>query len=195
MKRLARGALALLLFAGLPALAQSESAGKGEEPGNMAVWAWLNFVLLAGGLGYVIRKNAGPYFARRSREIRKGMIEADEARAEAEAKAAEVDRRLASLAPEIEVLRRDARQEAEAEAEHVRREAALEIAKIQAHMEEEIAAAGKAARLELRRYSARLALGLAEQKIAARMSPEVQDRLLRSFARNLDRPDYRAQSN
>ena len=76
---------------------------------------------------------------------------------------------------DIEALRRDAHQEAEAEAQRVRREAAAEMAKIQARTIEEIAAAGKAARLDLRRYSAGLALSLAETKIAARLSPQVQD--------------------
>jgi len=94
---------------------------------------------------------------------------------------AAVDRRLASLQAEIEALRRSAQEEAEADAQRVRREAAAEMAKIQSHLAEEIAAAGKSATLELRRYSAELALGLAEQKIAARLSPEMQDRLVGGF--------------
>jgi len=141
-----------------------------------------------GGLGYIVKKNAGPYFVKRSLEIRKGMIEADEARAAADAKVAEVERRLASLEAEIEALRRDARQEGAAEAHRVRHEGAAEMAKIQHHLTGEIASAGKAARLELRRYSAELALGLAEQKIAARMSPETEDRLVTSFVAHLGHP-------
>jgi F0F1-type ATP synthase membrane subunit b/b' len=74
-----------------------------------------------------------------------------------------------------------AQQEGEADAQRVRRESAAEMAKIQSHVAEEIAAAGKSATLELRRYSADLALALAERKIAARMSPETQDRLVRTF--------------
>ncbi len=200
MRRAPWVVLALVLFARLPLLAQAEpekksteSAGSAEG-GSMPVWAWLNFALLTGGLVYIIKKNAGPYFARRSVEIRKGMLEADEARTEADAKVAEVDRRLAGLDAEIDALRRDARLEAGAEAERVRQEAAEEMAKIRAHLSEEIAAAGKSAQLELRRYSAELALALAEQKIAAGMSLEIQDRLVRSFVANLNHPDYRAQS-
>ena len=194
MKRVVLAALVLFLFAELPVFAQPEGENKTGEHSNMAVWGWLNFALLAGGLGYVIRKNAGPYFATRSREIRKGMIEAEEARTEAEAKVAEVDQRLASLEAEIEALRRDARQEAEAEAERIQREAAGEMAKIQMRLAEEIAAAGKGARLELRRHAAEVALGLAEQKILARMSPEIQDRLVKSFVTHLDRPAFPVQS-
>jgi F-type H+-transporting ATPase subunit b len=190
MKRLACGsiaALALMLFVKLPARAQEteaekvkESAGVTEHGPNV-FWGWANFLLLAGGLGYVIKKNAGPYFAKRSLEIRKGMADAEAARAASDAKVAEVDRRLASLQTEIEALRRNAQQEAEADAERVRHEAAAEMAKIQVHLTEEIAAASKSATLDLRRYSAELALGLAEQKIAARLSPEAQDRLVGTF--------------
>ena len=189
MKRLAGSsiaALVLLLFANLPARAEEhgESPGKTEKGPNM-FWEWANFALLAGGLGYVIKKNAGPYFAQRSVEIRKGMAEAEAARAASDAKVAEVDRRLANLAAEIEALRRSAQQEAEADAQRVRREAAAEMAKVQSHIAEEIASATKSATLELRRYSAELALGLAEQKIAARLSPEMQGRLVGRFVASM----------
>ncbi|MGC9951323.1 MAG: ATP synthase F0 subunit B [Bryobacteraceae bacterium] len=192
MKRLACcsiAALALLLLVKQPAPAQEreteaekvkESTGV-TETGPNVFWGWANFILLAGGLGYVIKKNAGPYFAQRSLEIRKGMADAEAARAASDAKVAEVDRRLANLATEIEALRSGAQQEAEADAQRVRREAAAEMAKIQSHIAEEIAAASKSATLELRRYSADLALELAERKIAARLTPETQDRLVRTF--------------
>ena len=62
-----------------------------------------------------------------------------------------------------------------------------EIAKIQAHAEQEIASAGKAARMALKRYSAELAMGLAEQKVRARMTPETEDALVQGFVRNLNR--------
>jgi len=183
--------LALVLVVGLP-LAAAESE---PEHGNMAIWAWLNFALLAGGLGYVVKKNAGPYFAQRSIDIRKGIIEADEARAEAEAKAAEVDRRLANLKSEIEAMRRSALHEAEAEAERARLEGAAELHKIQAQLAAELAAASKGGRFELRRFSARKALELAEYKIAARMSPVAQDRLVKTFVHRLADPDAGLQSN
>jgi F-type H+-transporting ATPase subunit b len=191
MKRLAL--CAGLLFVALPVFAQKheteaqkleESQGVTEH-GNLVFWGWINFILLVGGLGYILKKNAGPYFAQRSQQIRKGMDDADRARAEADAKVAEVDRRLANLAAEIESLRRDAHEQGRAEAHRIRLEAAAEMAKIQTRTVEEIAAAGKAARLDLRRYSASLALSLAETKIAARLSPQVQDSLVNGFVAHL----------
>jgi F-type H+-transporting ATPase subunit b len=192
-----------LLFAALPVSAQeqeteakriAESRGVTEH-GNLVFWGWLNFFLLAGGLGYIVKKNGGPFFAQRSEHIRKGMAEAEKARAEAEAKVAEVDRRLANLAEEIEMLRKTALEEGKAEGQRVRREAAEEMAKIQARTTEEIAAAGKAARLELRRYSASLALGLAETKIAARLSPQIQDGLVNGFMTHLSQLPLHVENN
>lgn len=192
MKRLVLVAIALILSARFPVRAQEseaqkvkESTGVTEHGTSEMIWGWANFLLLAGGLAYVIKKNAGPYFAQRSLEIRKGMADAEAVRAESDAKVAEVDRRLANLQTEIEAMRRNAQQEAESEAERARREAAAEMGKIQGHLAEEIASASKAARLELRRYSAELALGLAERKIAARLSPETQDRLVKVFVETM----------
>jgi len=178
MKRFATLAL-VVCFTAAPIFAED------KEDGSLQIWKWANFVVLAGGLGYLIGKKGGPFFAARSTKIRQDMIEAGDARNEAEARAAEVDRRLANLEAEIAALRTDSGKEEEAETGRFGRHTAAEIAKTQAHAEQEIAAAGKAARLELKRYCAELAVGLAEQKIRARMTPETQDELVRGFIRDL----------
>jgi F-type H+-transporting ATPase subunit b len=165
----------------------SEPPAEGEH-GNLEIWKWANFAVLAGGLGYLVKKNAGPFFDGRSQQIRKDMVEAQEARRQAEARAADVDRRLASLDTEIAALRGESQKEAQSETERLARHTAAEIAKIQAHSEQEIASAGKAARMELKRFSAALAIQLAEQRIRSRMTPETQEALVRGFARDLEPP-------
>ena len=140
------------------------------------------------GLGYLIGKNAGPFFTGRSQQIRKDMQEAQEARRQSEARAAEVDRRLASLEGEIATLRAESQKEIQSESERLARHTAAEMAKIQSHAEQEIASAGKAARMELKRYTAHLAVTLAEQRLQARMTPETQDALVRGFVRDLEPP-------
>ena len=178
MKRFATLAL-VVCFMAAPIFAED------KEEGGLQVWKWANFLVLAGALGYLIGKQGGPFFAARSVKIRKDIVDAGEVRAQAETRAAEVDRRLANLEAEIALLRAASGKEEEAEAGRAGRHTAAEIAKTQAHAEEEIAAAGKAARLELKRYCADLAVGLAEQKIRARMTPETQDGLVRGFVRDL----------
>jgi len=161
--------------------AKSESA---SEPSP--VWAWANFAILAGALGYLIVKKGGPWFAERSLAIRKGIAEAEEIRRGAEASAAEVDRRLAGLQTAINDLRANAQREQSAEGERIRQQTAADLARIQDHAAREIEAAGKGARLDLKRYAAQLAIDLAEQKIRRQMTPEVQAALVERFGRDLD---------
>jgi F0F1-type ATP synthase membrane subunit b/b' len=167
----------------------SERAEQGAEAvtegeGGMQLWAWANFALLAGGLVYIFRKNAAPYFAHRAIGIRKSMAEAEEARVDAEKRIAAVEARLANLETDIKSLRDEALAEARNEHERVRRETTAEIAKIRMNAEQEIASAGNAARAELKRYSATLALGVAAEKVRARMNAATQDALVRGFVRN-----------
>lgn len=200
MKRLA--CIVLLASAPLlvPAVAQEKGAdaaaekaaekpAEGETTG-LVLWKWANFAVLAGILGWAVKKNAGPFFAARTRQIRKDMLEADDLRKQAEARAAEVDRRLANLESEIAALRAESAREAESETARLSRATVAEIAKIQAHAEQEIASAGKAARMELKRYSAELAIRLAEQKIRARLTPETQNALISGFVRHLEPPTH-----
>lgn len=180
MRSLGRFAALLGSTAALGFAEGSEAGG-----GNLQGWKWANFLLLAGALGYIIGKNAGPFFAARSRAISKDISESEEIRREAEGRAAEVDRRLANLQADIAALRAESQREAQSETERLAAHAAAEIAKIQSHATHEIAAAQKAARMELRRYSGELAVELAEQKIRARMTPATQDYLVRGFVRDL----------
>jgi F-type H+-transporting ATPase subunit b len=160
--------------------------GAAHGGGALEYWKWANFALLAGALGWVIRKNAGPFFQARSLSIRKAMAEADAIRAEAERRSAEVDARLAGLGEEIARLKTEALAEQQAENERFRAQTAAEMVKVQAQAEQEIAAAGKQARLDLKRHSASLALEAAEGKIRARMTPAAQQALIESFTRSLE---------
>ena len=161
-----------------------EKPSQGEH-GELEAWKLANFLLLAGGLGYLVKKNAGPFFEARNRKIHQDMLDAKVLRLEAEKRAADVDRRLANLETEIAALRAESQAEAKAETERSMKRTAGEIAKIQAHAEREIASAGKAARMDLKRYSAELAVQLAEQKIAARMTGDAQDNLVNGFVHDL----------
>lgn len=172
-----------------PAIAAEEApaqeAGQPAEDG-LAIWKWANFLLLAGGLGYLIGKNAGPFFNERSRKIREDMAQAHELWKAAEARATEVDRKLANLEAEIAAFRTESQEEAQNETKRMRLQTSAEIARIKEHSQQEIVSSGKAARMELKRYSAELAVGLAEQKARQRITPDTQDALVRGFVHELD---------
>jgi len=170
----------LFAFASL-AFAQE---GKGAEP-DMTGWKWANFAILAAGIGYLLVKQGGPFFAARSQEIRRGIEEAQKLRAEADARAAAMDARLASLSDDVETMRKASREEGAREDARIRQETERELAKMQANTDREIASALKAAQAELKRYSAQLAVDLAGARVREAMTPAVQDTLVRNFVTDL----------
>lgn len=174
--------------------ASGQSEAESGEGAGMMGWMWANFVVLAGGLGYLAAKNAGPFFESRSRKIRQGIAEAEIVRKEAEERAAQVAHRLANLESDVAALRHSSKAEIEAETARMAARTTAEIAKIRAQAESEIAAAGKASRAELKRYSAQLAVGLAEQKVLARMNEQTQAALLEAFVHDLANPSARAET-
>ena len=145
------------------------------------LWKWPNFLLLAGLLGYLIRKHGAPLLVSRSQQIREGLEAGEKAKAEAEARAVVVQAKIANLGHDIAALRAAAHADLEREAERIRRDAEAEMSRIGQHTAMEIISIGKQTRLELRQFAAKLALDLAERKIRARMSPEVQSTLLHNF--------------
>jgi F-type H+-transporting ATPase subunit b len=150
------------------------------------LWKVVDFVILAGALGYFVRKKGGAFFAARTEGIRRGLEEAARMHEEAQARYAEMERRLANIGAEIESLRAQARQESGAEGERARREAERDIGGIQARAEQEIATAVKAARQQLRVYAAELAVSLAERKIRERLTPESESALLGVMLQDLE---------
>jgi F-type H+-transporting ATPase subunit b len=177
--------LSTLLLA-VPLLAQETGSAKPD----MTLWEWLNFAILAILLGWIVAKQGGPALRERSRQIRDGLAAGQKAKDDAEARASEVQARLAGLEREIAAMRTNAAAEREREAERIHAETQAEIARIQRQCQQELESLGKLARLEVQRTAARLAMELAEQKVRARMSPELQSTLIQGFLEDL--PDGRA---
>jgi F-type H+-transporting ATPase subunit b len=151
----------------------------------MIVWQAINFAILAALLGWLIVKQGGPLLAARSREIAEGLTAGELAKAEADARAAQVQAKLANLETEVAAMRAGAKEEREREAERIRRETQAEIARIHYQAGHEIESAGKQARMEVQRAAAKMAVELAETMVRARMSPEIQSVLVQGFLTGL----------
>jgi F-type H+-transporting ATPase subunit b len=145
------------------------------------IWDWANFIILAAVLGYLIAKNIGPLLVSRSRQIYEGLAAGEKAKADADARAAAVQAKLADLGQVIAQMKASSKEERDREAERIRRETDAEFARVRQHAQQEIESAGKLARLEVQRYAAKLAIDLAEQKVRARMSAQTQTELLNNF--------------
>jgi F0F1-type ATP synthase membrane subunit b/b' len=179
-------AIALGLACASYALPQEAAQKQAAEQDNKWIWwKWANFVILAGGLGYLIGKYVPPLFEKQSGEIQTGLREAAKVADDAKTYAAGIEARLKNLQSEIESLRVSARSDMTAESERIRRETEHHLQRIREQTAQEIELLTRNATAELRKYSAELALGLAEQRIRSRMNPATQQSLAESFLHDL----------
>jgi F-type H+-transporting ATPase subunit b len=164
-------------------LSAQEPANKPER--DMTPWLWANFAILAAGLGYLFKKYGTPFLAARSESISKDLLDAEKAQAQANAKVAEINARLANLDSEVAAIKDEFARERTQEVERLRARHQSELARISQQTRREIESTAKAARVTLRKHAAKLAVDLAEQKVRARMNPEVQKKLTLEFVESL----------
>ncbi len=164
-----------------------ESAG--HEAGDPYLpYKWLNFGILAAGLGYLAVKLGGPALRGQQQAIL-DQLGAASGRAEAAAaEAAEIDRKVSGLDEEIEIIRRKAQAEMAAEVMRFEEETAQLLEKVRHASELEIASASKHATQQIKATATQLALELAAGKLRDRMSPDAQGALVARFVRHLDGP-------
>lgn len=150
-----------------------------------AYWAAIsiNFLIVAGFIAWAVKKSAPVHFRERTASIRKQLEEARAASDEANRRLAEIEARLARLDTEIAAMRTAAERDAAAEEQRLRAAAEEDRLKLVANSEQEIASAAKAARAELKRYTAELAIALAEKKV--QVTPQTDQALVHSFVSDL----------
>jgi F-type H+-transporting ATPase subunit b len=152
-------------------------------------WIFLiiNFVILAAGLAWIVRKVLPNGFAPRTAEIQKGIEDARKASADASARLSEIENRLAKLDTEIAEIRTAAEADFSVEEQRIKAAAEQDAKNVIASAEQEIEAATRTAQRDLKAFVADLAVGLAEKKIKV---DEVTDQaLVRSFAAQLGKDD------
>ncbi len=181
---------ALLLFVAsfaTPAIAAEggEATPAGAPIGTL--FRWLNFLLVFGGLGYLIAKNGPAFFRSRAEAISAAMTEAAAAKAEAERQLQEAEEKLARLDEEVAELRVVAHRESAGEAERLRASIREEVGKIAHAARTEIEAAERAARMELKRIAADLAVERADALLRQQVNAATQAALFRSFLNELSR--------
>lgn len=181
---------ALLALPVLTAVAAEEAPEEHAEESGTAelVFKWLNFLVVFGGGAYF----GADFFRKKFAEMRRGIQsqigEARRQREESQARLREIEKRLAGLADEIESLRQEAVESAAAERRRIQETARREAARLLATTRAEIESAGRAARLELRAYAARLAVTLAEQRIRQQLTPQAQAALFEASLGHLAAP-------
>lgn len=145
---------------------------------GLEAWKFLNLFIFVGLLAYILRRPLSEAFRARREGIRRDLMRAQEERNAALAKLEEVEARLSRLDAEVEGIRAQSAKEAEAERERIRRASEVEVQKLREQAQREIERAGKAARQQLREFTAEQSVRLAEEIIRKDMRPEDDARLI-----------------
>ena len=171
-------------------LAMIEAGGAGwwaraepylDYPGFEA-WKFVNLAIFVLLLAFILTRKVklGDVFQARREGIKRELARAQMERDAALAKLKEVEERLGRLDTEVANIKERSKLEAAEERERIARSTETEITKLSEQATREIESAGKAAKKELRRYTAEQSVHLAERFIRREMKPEDDVRLIAS---------------
>lgn len=184
--KLLRGIIVPLMILGCAMVAQAaEEGGSAAEHSVGLAFKWIHFVIVVGLLVYVVRKFGRPYFRSKADTITAAIAKATAAKLEAERLLKDAEAKLASLEQEVAQFRSLAQKEATAELERLRAMTKVDAERIGLAAKAEIAAAERAARVELKALAAKLAVDRAESLVAKEMTPVVQEAMLNYFVQSL----------
>jgi len=176
------------ILLGMATMVMASASGGHASEGALLkdfLYRCLNFAVVIGVLGYFTLKPIKKALADRKENVAKTLEEARTARAEAEAKYRDVEKKLKAANEEIEQVYSAIREEGEAERQRIIANAQAMAEKIQVEAEKSAQREVEKARLQLRTEAASLAIKLAEQLIKKNISPEDHDRLLDEYIKSV----------
>jgi F-type H+-transporting ATPase subunit b len=186
---------ALLLYAPAPRAAQPEHAAaavageaEGEKHGSGIVdmiARLVNFAILAGTLGYLLKSPIATYLRDRDAQIRNDLVEAASMKQSAADQIAEIDRKMKALPSELEALRAQGAQDIALEEERIRTAAAAERDRLLEQARRDIDLQVKIAERDLVNHAATLAVAVATERIKKAITDEDQKRLVDRYVKQL----------
>jgi len=138
----------------------------------------LNFLILFGGLAYLLRKPLLSFLERRGQEIDATIKEVKQERLETEERHKDALDRLQKLKGELEEIRKDAEKEGQIRKESILQAAETETERIKNFARQEIEMYFQTKVRELKVQTAELATELAKTNIEEKMTPEKQALLI-----------------
>ena len=143
----------------------------------------VNFLVLAGFVGWFLLKTLPKTFRDRNTAIQKHLVDARTATEEASARLNLVEGRLGKLDDQIAAMRAQADKDSAADQERIQASVEEEKQKILAAADQEIAAATALARRQIQQYAAELTINQAARKLV--ISADTDRLLIQSFAQRL----------
>jgi F0F1-type ATP synthase membrane subunit b/b' len=171
--------LSFIISNALIAFAGAEEMRWWDYPG-FELWKFINLAIFVAALVYIMTRKAklGEAFKARSETIKQELTRAQRERDAALAKLKDVEQRLANIDSEVVAIKDHAVREAAEERARIASETQNEITRLSGQARREIENAGKAAKKELRLYTAEQSVRLAEEIVRREMKPEDEARLI-----------------
>lgn len=171
----------------LPGLALASGGGHEVEleSGFTLVMRLVNFILLAGLLYYFLRKPVRNFLNQRQQGVKEALEEAQRAKAEAEARFKEMEKKLAQAHKEMEELKRMLLEQGRLEKERILANAQKEAEKIRKQAQLTAEQELKKAQSMLRKEAVELAARIAEALLKERIDPKDHERLIRQYVESV----------
>lgn len=138
----------------------------------------INFLVLFGGLAFLLRKPILAMLDKRALDIREAIRLAEEGRAEADQKRLEAEAKISGLEEEIQRMTATARDVAQQEKGRIAGLAAEEIERVRRFTKEEIDRLTRTGAQELKAYAAEKATATARERIRKKLTPADQSALI-----------------
>jgi F-type H+-transporting ATPase subunit b len=162
----------------------AEGAGHGEAEAEHEESPWamvarlFNFVILAGGLFYLLRSPLAGFLEQRGVAVRSDLKRAADLKREAGAQIEEIDAKMKALPGEIDVLKRRGADEIRAEEARIRAQAEAERNRLLDQAKREIATQLRVAERELKKRAGELAVDVATDRVKRTITERDHARLL-----------------
>ena len=153
--------LPLLIF-----MAEEEHHGGGSAE---LLGKTVNFIILFGGLGFLLYRPVKKYFEDKGRDVVTSMKEAENLRRESQNQLEDAQKRLERMAEEVKKINREAEKEGKKIKENILSHAKTEADKLKKYTKNEIDMLSRAGIGEIRGYVADLAIDKAEERLRKRI--------------------------
>lgn len=144
----------------------------------------LNSAILIIAILWFVFRFVPKIYRNRSGKLQKDLFDARSATTEANERLAVVEERLSKLGIEIDAIRRQTEQDSVNDEKRIHESLEAEKQRLLASVDQEIEAAGAAARRDLKKYAANLAVERAMSEL--RLSEDEDRMLIRSFGKDLN---------
>jgi F-type H+-transporting ATPase subunit b len=169
----------------LLAVLAAAPAGASEEGGLL--FPAINFALLLATLFVLTRKPIRNFFGDRRAAIRKDLDESAALKRRAEERYAQWQRKLVDLDRELEKIRTDARERAEAERVSLLADARAAAERVRSDAANAVEHEVRRARANLRAQASQLAVELAAGMLRDQVTAQDRDRLIEEFIERIER--------